>query len=272
MQGFFVHVTNGTFPSPGILGMDNRVRTNDLNPAFKAASFDPRPILRFTACFDDKNCISDAFVLYFDQRSTLNFDGNMDALKLMNTDVTIPNLYTITPDTKQLSINGIPSPDEQSIKIPLGVKILKDGWVNFSAKDITPLPADVNLYLLDEEKNVTQDLKKNPTYRFYIRAGEYNQRFKLQLAKVDVPVEPPSSDNLFSISQIDGTIMVNVSLADNEHGKLFVSNMQGKIILEKVISGLQTININTKENSGIYVVTMSSGLRKQSRKIVFLKN
>jgi hypothetical protein len=270
MQGFFVHVTDGSFPITGTLGMANSVRTNDLNPTFKAATIDSRPILRFTASFDEKNSLNDPFVIYFDQQTTLNFDKEKDALKMMNTDLAVPNVYAISSDLRKLSIDGMPEPVDTT-KIPLGINILKDGWVNFVTKDIQSLSYNLNLFLVDKEKNLTQNLRKNPSYRFYLQAGEYNQRFELLFLKTDGTIAPTLSDNLFVITQISGTVLVKVNLPDNEDGKLYVSNMLGQIMLEKEVTNLQSVDISTGINSGVYVVTMKAGIRTQSEKTLIRK-
>jgi fibronectin-binding autotransporter adhesin len=274
MQGFFVHVSNGAYPVSGVLGMTNSVRTNDLNPTFKAATVDPRTILRFALNFDGNKSLSDAFVLYFDPLSTINFDGEKDALKLMNTDLSVPNLYSLTPDIRQLSINGMPSPVDSLTRIPLGVQILKDGWVNFTAKDISRIPSDMNLYLLDKEKNITQDLKTNPSYRLFLKAGENNQRLELLFVKAET--QTPStysihSEKLFVISNSDGNVKVKINLPDYQPGKLYVSNMLGQIILEKEVTNLQMVDISSGVRSGVYVVTMTSGERSQSEKTLIRK-
>ncbi len=274
MQGFFVHVTG----SSGTFGMNNNVRTTHLNPttfksaSFKSASVEIRPILRFTAGFNEKNSIADPFVLYFDPSSTSNFDVNSDALKLMNTDLAVPNLYAITPDVRQLSISGMPLPTDSLTKIPLGVKTLMDGWVNFTAKEIALLPSSLNIYLNDAELKINQDLKKIPTYRFYLKAGEYNQRFMLLFAKTNGIVTPTLSDKLFAISRIDGTVVVKINLPDQGYGKLYVSNMLGQIILEKEVTHLQTVDISAGVKSGVYVVTVTSGERSQSEKTLIRKD
>ncbi len=268
MQGFFVHVTN---PGAGSLAMTNKVRTSDLSPIYKSATVDPRPILRFATGFDEKNSIYDSFVLYFEPTATLEFDKEKDALKLMNTALTIPNLYSITPDVKQLSINGMPLPIDSLTKIPLGVKLLKNGWVNFSARDISRLPNGLHLYLLDKEKNIAQDLSKNPTYRFYLQTGEYNQRFMLIFSKNEVYFEPVHKSDLFIITRMNGTVLVKANLPDNETGKLYVSNMLGQVFMEKEVTNQESVDISSGVNSGIYVVTMTAGVRKQSEKTLIMK-
>ncbi|NEW85281.1 MAG: T9SS type A sorting domain-containing protein, partial [Mariniphaga sp.] len=295
MQGFFVRVSDPislnppnppdqsqyNLPTgiPGSLSMNNNVRTNDLNPVFKAATLDDRTILRFTASFDEKSSLSDAFVVYFDPLSTLNFDKEMDALKLMNTDQSVPNLYSITPDVRQLSINGMPLPVDTLTKIPLGFKQLKEGWINFNAKNISQLPSDMRIYLIDAQEGVSQDLKRNPKYRFYLKKGEYNSRFSLvfSLSGVSKPIaiaDQPAVilEKMFKIIRSGDQLYVKVNLPLNTKGDLIVTNMQGKTLLQKGVLEMETVEINQNVGSGIYVVTMISGKRKESEKILIRKD
>jgi len=181
MQGFFVHVADpaGTNSTTATLSITNAARITDLYPIFKSALIDSRTILRFSANFETKNAIADAAVVYFDDQANRSFDKDKDALKMLNTDLLVPNLYTISTDPKQLSINGMPFPADSITRIPLGITTLSDGWINFSAKEISQLPSDLHLYLIDAVGGITQDLKQNPEYRFYLKTGEYNQRFTL---------------------------------------------------------------------------------------------
>ncbi len=274
MQGFFVHVTSGSYPVNATLGMTNSVRTNDLNPSFKAAVIDPRTILRFAATFDESAARPDNFVLYFDPIASLQFDKNADALKLMNTNMFMPNLYGITTDAKQVQISGIPQPTDSLTIVPVGLTTLKDGWINFSATDISKLPTTMNVYINDKELKTTQDLRKLPAYRFYLKKGEYNQRFEILFAKSGKIVGSTNtslSEKLFAISQLNGAVIVKVNIPDNESAKLYVSNMLGQVILEKEVTHLQIVDISIGVQSGVYVVTMTTGTRSQSEKTLIRK-
>jgi len=272
MQGFFVHVTNGSFPVNATLGVNNSVRTNNLNPIFKAALIDNRTILRFTANFETKNALEDAAVIYFDEKANRSFDKDMDALKMMNTDLLVPNLYTISTDPKQLSINGMPSPADSITRIPIGITTLSDGWINFKAKDISKLPSNIHIYLIDAVGNITQDLKQDPTYRFYLKTGEYNQRFTLvfALSSLDKPVE--IVEKMFTIIRSGDRLYVKVNLPFNTKGDLIVTNMAGQMLLRKGVFEMETVEINPNVGSGLYVVTMISGKRKESEKILIRKD
>lgn len=269
MQGFFVHVTN---PGSGTLAMTNKVRTTNLTPTFKAAYFDPRTILRFAANFDEKNSLSDGLVIYFDPLSSVNFENEKDALKMMNTDLAVPNLYSITPDIHQLSISAIPSPIDSLTKIPLGVKVLKDGWANFNASDISQLQSNMHIYLTDAQEGITQDLKQKSNYRFYLKAGEYNRRFTLVFSLSDLNKPAVVGEKMFTIVRSGNRLYVKVNLPFNTKGNLIVTNMQGKTLLQKGVFEMETVEIDPNVGSGVYVVTLISGKRIESEKILIRKD
>ncbi|MEI6141847.1 MAG: T9SS type A sorting domain-containing protein, partial [Mariniphaga sp.] len=272
LQGFFVHVTDGTYPVSATLGTTNTVRINDLNPLFKAAVIDNRPILRFAASFETKNAIDDIAVIYFDGNAKKSFEKDVDALKMNNTDLLIPNLYTIDPGANKLSINGMQIPVDSISKIPLGIGTLSDGWIVFKAKDIIQLPLGMNLYLLDSQIDVTQDLKLNPEYRVYLKTGEYNQRFALVFSKSDLSKVPDTRRKMFTLSRSSDHINVKVNLPLDVGGNLLVTNMKGQVLLQKKVFEMESVELNSNLSSGVFVITLISDNKTESEKILMRKD
>jgi len=268
MQGFFVHVTNGAYPVTGSLGFSNAMRTIDLNPTYKAAKFDPRPIMKFSASFDQQNALSDAYVIYLDNKTTRNFDSEYDALKLMNTDIAVPNIYEIVGNSQNLSISGMPEPVDSLTRIPIGIKALKDGWINIVATDLSKLPSDLTIYLEDKSNNVHQDLRKEPKYRFYANTGETNNRFTLVMAMVGYNYSATTPAKLFTLSRTAGTLVIKANLLAGDVGELKITNMLGQNMLTKSITFNQTIEVGADWQSGIYVVTLISGQNSYSEKTI----
>ena len=268
MQGFFVHVSTIS-PTDATIIFNNGVRTNDLNPVYKSSSIDHRPILRFSATFDQSNGIPDPYVLYLDDQATMNFDGDFDALKLMNTDYRIPNLYELSNNNK-LSISGIPYPIDSLTTIPIGIKTRKEGWINFQANDLSKLPTEYTLYLIDKYSHMRQDLRVNPKYRFYLKSGEFDQRFELVFAWTD-PNNPPAtveSAKLFTLTRLGGSTMVNTNLPAEAQGKLMIFNMLGQLMMNETVYGSQTYEVGAGWQSGIYVISLVAGNNKYSEKII----
>ena len=261
MQGFFVHVSNGSYPVSGLLGMTNNIRTTNLNPTFKSASIDNRTILQFTLGFEGAKS-SDTFILYFDQSSTLQFDSHLDALKIINTDVMIPNIYQVGADRQKLSISAVPLQDQ--IKINLGVKTSKNGWLNFNAKDISLLPSNLYIYLIDNERNITQNLKENPLYLFYL-SGENTNRFHLVFSNSILDTNN-TTEKIVNLSHLSNLNLVVVNLPSGESGNLQISDILGRVFFTKIVYGNETVSINL--NRGIYIVSLQSGNNRQVEKII----
>ena len=128
MQGFFVHVSNGAFPVTGTLGLTNSVRVTDLTHPFASKKgVITIPLLRLNAVFSDDSASADPAVIYFDEKAASDFDGQLDALKLMNTDLKFPNLYFVTPSGRKLSIRALPLLAGDTCKVPLGLKLNRTG-------------------------------------------------------------------------------------------------------------------------------------------------
>jgi len=269
MQGFFVHVT---LPGSAILGTTNAVRITNLNPSFKAAIIDDRTILRFAASFETINAIEDVAVIYFDDEANPGFDGDKDALKMHNTDLLVPNIYTLSTDNKQLSINGMSTQTDSITRIPLGIKTLSDGRININAKKIDQLSSGLNIYLVDAEKGVLQNLKQQPNYRIYLKAGEYNTRFKLIFSLAVIADPATFTEKMFSIIRSSDLLLVKMNLPFNASGTLMVTNMLGQQLLQQSVFENETVEIQPKISSGIFVVTVISGKRKLSEKILLRKD
>lgn len=113
MQGFFIKVSDSDTQNKvtGSFGMDNRVRLTDFEQEFLRTQLThQKALIRLEAGFNTAER-KDPMVIYFSSFATPNFEKEMDAHKLMNTDPAVPNFYNITEDQKELAINAIPYPE-----------------------------------------------------------------------------------------------------------------------------------------------------------------
>ena len=67
------------------------------------------------ATFADDPASTDPMVIYFDEKAQTGFDSYLDALKLMNTDYYVPNLYAFGADGTKLSIDALPENQDTSL-------------------------------------------------------------------------------------------------------------------------------------------------------------
>jgi len=273
MQGFFVHVSNSaTYPVTGTLGTSNLVRVNDLNPTFKSKVVDDRPILWFTLTSDVPNAVEDVALISFDYNSTQAFDNDLDALKMKNTDPLVPNLYTFSVESKQLSINSMPLLSDSITEIPLGIQTLKDGDIIFKAKDIRYVPENIHIYLLDAEMNIIQDLEADPDYQVNLKAGEYNQRFSL-IFSINVLTDPANiTQKLFKTMRYQDSFLIMANLPYSTSGTLMVTNMAGQVLIKQQVYGNDVISIAPMVSAGIFIISLQAGNRIQSEKVLMRLN
>jgi len=273
MQGFFIHVSNGTFPVSGLLAVNNTARNLNLTTMF----FDytvpqaPSPFIRLSAGFYDLGPDGDPAAFYFKAGADGAFDKQLDALKLMNTHPGIPNLYAIATDTARLSIYALPDTFDSVETVPLGLITAQDGYISFKATDIENMPAGLYVYLSDTKTGIRQDLQNAPPYRLYLASGEYKNRFFLNFSTKE-PAQGGSSGTLsngsFNAYSAGGTLFVNGGLNPGETGEVRVINLLGQVVLRTEISGNNNQQLNSNFAPGIYLVNFSAPEGIQTKKVL----
>ena len=266
MQGFFVHVSDGAYPVSATFGLNNRVRVSKLTPVFKSTSIETRPVIRLTVEYTDETNPADPVVIYFDEGATSFFDKESDALKLMNTDIKSPNLYSLSEDSKQLSINAIPYPDSISV-VPLGLKTEQDGLISFQAAQIENMPSGLQIYLSDKRTGINTDLLKSGGYNLNFSAGLDESRFSLVFSKRVLP--PNQNENTkFIVYPSGGKLMVSFTGTSGEKGDLVVYNMMGQDIFRRQLTGTGIHELDPQVSAGVYVVIIYSGQTIYSKKVI----
>ncbi len=259
MQGFFVHASNGTYPVTGLLGITNATRLTVTPQIYRRLNgIDAIPLLRFRLRFAG-NIESDPAVIYFQNTATEKFDNRFDALKLMNTNASIPSVYTLSSDAQKLSINALPEPDSSS-RIPLGIQILQDGQLSFFITDISALPSNLYCYLYDALTGRYQNLKENNAYTFDLPAGTYENIFSLVFSRTAILLQS-STEPAASNFQVFGTgrnIQLILNMPTGERANIRFINMAGQVLLTKTYTQSGSFPINLLLPTGVYQVACST--------------
>jgi len=267
MQGFFIHVSNGTYPVAGSLGFNNSVRTNSLNPVFhKPEGSGPGPLIRLSAGFSDQPSLQDPVVVYFEDTATPAFDNELDAIKLMNTTDLIPNLYVVSADAERLSIRAIPAPHDSLKVISLGMNLARDGMVGFHAMDIEQIPAGLYIYLFDRQTGMYHDLRNTPVFSMNLSSGSYENRFSLVFSQ-KVLTDNPVPGSGFTVYSSGGSLFLNLNLETNTGTGIRIYDILGRSLLQMELGGNGTYRIETGLSSGVYIVRLSSGSGTISKKV-----
>jgi hypothetical protein len=269
MQGLFVHVTDGAYPVSGTLSLDNNVRiTNLTHPFLKSGNTKIAPMIRLRAGFSGITASKDHLAIYFDEKADTIFESSMDALKLMNTDINVPNLYAVGGDGTKLSIDALPPAFLKGDIIPLGLKLNRSGKVLFSISSIENLDAPTEIYLTDNVTGQSREMISKNNYTVSLEAGEYVDRFFLSVISPRNKIDDDMPDeSLFRTYSYGGILLVEINIKDMNHGTLFVNNLTGQVVYIKTLSAPGFYKFNPGLSEGIYMVTLQTEGKIYSRKV-----
>lgn len=271
MQGFFVHVSNGVFPVSGSLTINNsaRITSNASAKILKgkgeilsslAENFnqsdltESKIMLRLQAAYSNNDFISDPTVIYFEDESSSKFDRQTDALKLMNTDRKVPNLYSISSDEFNLSINALPRTYDSLITVPLGLKTEESGQVDFVASNLSSIPAGWNIYLRDAQNNKLHNLRRDQKYSLQLNAGKFENRFSVLFSLKDLSLQSHSLNSLNAYYS-NGKLIYQLSgIAESTKGQIMISNMKGQVLNRQDFMGFANHELKIELGPGIYIV------------------
>jgi hypothetical protein len=271
MQGFFVHVTDGSWPVTGALAQNNNVRITDMSHIYnKSAGIVPRSLLRLVAGYTGDSVSFDPLVIYYDSRATYSFDGQFDALKLFNTDSNITNFYVFGDDGSKLSIDGIPFADTLCT-FRLGLKTEKNGEITFRIRDRENIFAQKTIVLSDIVAGTNNVLAPGDTFQTYLNAGDYQNRFFLNVGDFLTSIPRISSDNfMFKTYSSNGVIKVEVTQPLSETGILTICSLTGRVLFNQKINIPGFYELRPDLINGIYIVILATANRRLTRKVLFI--
>jgi hypothetical protein len=272
MQGFFVHVSDGVYPVTGTLGMNNAIRTTDLTHPFLKSNEEKNTLLfRLSSAFADEPGTLDPMVVYFDENASSGFDHHFDALKLINTDLEVTNLYSLLGDGKKLSINALPEIEDSLITIPLGLITYRSGEICFRITDFENLYPGMRIYLRDAATGINQDLLRDLEYKIYLEKGEYASRFSIKLLNNAPDLPKVDLDDVFTASYLHGYLEANIGYLGGHEGVVHLFDMAGhKLLAERVFEN-SNYKFNPQVSNGIYVVVLLAGNEVMTKKILIKK-
>lgn len=270
MQGFFVHVTDGAYPVTGLISMNNSVRVNNTTQQFsKSESKSEGSLLRLTASFEADTSAKDYMLVYTDVKASDNFDSELDALKLMNTDLKVPNLYSVSADAFKLSVNGIPEIQPSGIRMPLGLKANTSGTVIFRLQKASGTLAGLPVSLYDSVTGTTQNLDSNGEYRVTLPAAEYLNRFFLDINYLSTGLgEAGFSAGQFHAWISGGMLVTEVYSFEGGEAVLGITNVTGQSLDSRKIFSSGRYEFTLPAKNGLYFISLTSAEGRVVKKLM----
>lgn len=270
LQGFFVHVSDLAYPVTGTLAMDNNVRITDrTHPFLKSLEISSRLLIRLTTRFTDDSNSTDPTVIYFDNDAEAGFESDMDALKLFNTDLKVPNIYSVLTDGRKLSINALPQPGSEVLTIPLGLKLNRNGEISFKIRDFENLPVGTKVYITDAATGTSQDLLQNQEYKVSLTTGEYIGRFSLGIIGNATDIDDiDASSGIFNVYNSNGALRVEIRSLVNGSGVISIYDLGGQLLFNKKVFDEGSYEFYPKVKTGLFVVRFTTGNIQRSQKVL----
>jgi len=257
-QGFFVHSSAET----GYISVDNRARIHSSIELFKSGD-ETSPLIKLIT---EGNNYSDEIVLSILPESTINYDSQFDAMKMWG-DEAAPQLYSLSGDDMELSINSFPVNEEYKI-IPIGFKAGAESIYSISANELNGFDPSVRIILEDLKENTVTEMIKNSIYNFTASPLDESMRFLLHLNG-----ELAVSENLFvnsSIKVYSYDQQVYITSESNMNGLVRIYDISGKMIISEALNGELMRKINLAGLKGNLIVQVLTDKDSVNQK-VFLK-
>jgi len=255
-QGFMVKCLNPT----GSVVFTNAARTVFSQSFYKSAT---ENILRLQAT---GNNYQDETVIRFLKTASQEFDGEFDATKLFSFVKKAPQIYSITKNGDELSINSLKKPidfeNQDHLKIPIGFNA-EAGQYTITSNYIS-ISCYQTVFLEDTYNQIIINLQKDK-YSFTHTGGDVRNRFRVIfgcLTSNDEKVE----ENI-KIWSFKKTIYLALPANSNlsEYSNFEIFNMQGNKIFSSNLcykNPNELIEIETNLQEGIYVVKIGANAKK----------
>lgn len=228
-----------------------------------------RSLLRIVAGYSDNIDSFDPMVIYYDYRSTYNFDSQYDALKIPNTDQAVTNFYVFSNDARSLSISAIPYTGGSSVTLRLGIKTDRSSEVVIRIRDISGIYLDKSVVLKDQQTGAVINLNDGGEYRIFLPAGDYQQRFYLTLSDAvftGIEKEYTVADHINAYSS-GNMIRAEIRIPDGSKGFLSVFSASGQLLFAKKIEASGDYEIIPFQKSSIYTVRFTEAGKAVSVKV-----
>jgi hypothetical protein len=275
-QGFWVKANAATAASP-VLTIQESVKVAGTQTTFFRQAAPP-DLIRVTLSKDD---LKDETVVYFADSSTVDFDSEYDALKLMNPYGYL-NLSSVSPALEKYAINGLPfSASTCAKQVSLDVSDVVTGTYQLSFTEFESMSASMMIQFKDNFTNTVVDARQNPSYSFAVDdtnpatfgANRFSLSFTYQAAPA--AIQAAAAD---VCDATDATVTITSSLPDFNYslvsptdgfaiGSLAVGNtglLDLVIPSDKLTDGLNTFQVKAANRYCSTLISTSSVSLKYS--------
>ena len=203
---------------------------------------------------------SDRSFVFFSNEATESFERMYDVEK-RHSKAGQPSIFSLNQGV-ELAMQSFANAEDISRAIDLGVVAPEQGAFTFTAADLDKIPSEYEVYLIDNELNLTQDLRANPNYATSLDGGEMLDRFQIEIKKSTatsiqslgingLKVYPNPTNGVVNIELIEG-LLDDINLLDLSGRRIasFQAN-QNTIDVSNISKGMYLLELTKGENTSV---------------------
>ena len=252
MQGFFVLATD---ENP-MLTFPQRSRVHSNSEFYK----NTKDIINTLKLDVEGNGYSDAIFVSFNPEATDNYENEYDASKLYGLEEA-PQLYSVV-NGYPMSINTLAPIDFQK-SVPVGFECAVGDVFSITAIGVESFDGNYPIFLEDLKENNIVNLSNSPEYSFLHDPGNEPDRFVLHFGDPEGYYE--NSKNTVLIYSYKDYVYIRMN--SNSNYSITIYDMMGKEIFQKVLFGNGLNKLRVLEDTGFYLVRLSSENETCVRKV-----
>lgn len=264
MQGFMVYLENSTTTSLSsslVLSKDDATGEHNAKPLYRKAAI--TNVLKLSV---NKGALSDATYVRLSDEATLDFDSELDAVKMKNSG-SIPSFYS-NLNGIGYSINSVPETFSR-FTLPLAFEPKEAGQytINLSEEYVYNLPYEI--YLEDKALNVLHPIGSDQEYVFSTNLNESASRFALHFENPVITAINGMVNNFIRVFSEGKEISIHGIHVDGL-ADINVYDITGRLIsrYDKVDLDNKTFRFKAENATGMYIVTVVSGGKSYSERVV----
>lgn len=252
-QGYFVE----SVLSGGSIGIDCAVKVHSIQDNVKTNANSVEELKLKLTC--EANLYSDEAIISFNDSNPLE-----GAKKYGSMFTSAPELWSVK-NGKNYSINFLGGLNSYVV-VPLTVKAGITGNYTITASQTESFGSNLEIRLEDRALTTFTNLTSTRKYTFQVNElSSIEERFYLHFFEHTTAAEPKISKD-FSIYATDGTI--TIQSLHQAGGEVAIIDMMGRAIATGRIEAGASTQINMHGSSGMYIVSVLTGLGRNNTKII----
>ncbi|MCD8447931.1 M43 family zinc metalloprotease [Tenacibaculum finnmarkense] len=205
--------------------------------------------------------------IYYLNGATTGFDNGFDGsvFKGSKSNFSVFTKLVNKQNTTDYAVQSLPINDLATTIVPVGIKANANQTIVFSAESFN-LPANTSVFLEDKENNKFINLSKED-YSVTLKKTTNSGQFFIHTTSKKASNEAQILSDI-SISQ-SATNQLTITGLQSENNTIVIYSAIGKQILSKTFKSNGTSIINLpKVSAGVYIVNVTSDLKKVNKKII----